>query len=170
MINCWKIRCLRISVMLSLATVALASCSHQDELNMSGNIRDGGSQKNLGDNHAIGIALRSAIDVRFKELSDKNSIKTAGTGRNDISDLVLIYIPVGTTFQNAQEILRSAGFTVGAQEKIQFPPYLVVNAQIDHYVATPLGKTSIAVLLQPMSANDWTKVRIFSAEITRRYI
>ncbi len=55
-----------------------------------------------------GEKLRNEIELEFRKLRDTKQIKH----ETFISGLVTKYIPVGTTFDDAEEISRAAGFKV----------------------------------------------------------
>lgn len=56
-----------------------------------------------------GKELRNEIDSVYQTLKAEKKLSGRGT---DISDQVRKYIPPGSSFDDAEEILRSAGFTV----------------------------------------------------------
>ena len=56
-----------------------------------------------------GKKLRTSIEDLYHMLVRKHGL----LARNDISDLVELYIPSGTSFADAETILRSAGFAFG---------------------------------------------------------
>lgn len=123
------------------------------------------------DLQARGKELRKAIDDVYKKLSEANAIKTMGNGRNLITDVVVKYIPIGSSFDEAETVLRVAGFNVGPRgNNPVFPNYFSATGVIDQYVPTLFGKTSISVSLEPASKSDWTVVRSITAEITKQFI
>jgi hypothetical protein len=131
----------------------------------------GNSMSNHADNEAKGRALRVAIDKRYKEMERNHTLKPTGAGRNDISDVVLEFIPVGTSFPDAEEILVAAGFKVGRPgSKPPFPNYYSVSAEIDQYVPTLFGRTSVNVNLEPKDPKDWSKVHAVRASILLQFI
>ena len=119
-----------------------------------------------------GKQLRAEIDSAYKKLSDARAIKNQGMGRNFITDVVIKYIPVGTSFDDAETILRAAGFTI--QPRLP-NPYLSdaekydERATIDQYVPTPFGKTSVDISLRPRGPDDYSTVQNITAEITRTF-
>ena len=56
-----------------------------------------------------GKELRNEIDSVYQTLKTEKKLSGRGT---DISDHVRKYIPPGSSFDDAEEILRSAGFSV----------------------------------------------------------
>ena len=119
-----------------------------------------------------GKQLRAEIDSTYNKLSAARAIKNQGMGRNFITDVVIKYIPIGTSFDDAEAILRAAGFTI--QPRVP-NPYLPDDekyderATIDQYVRTPFGKTSIDVSLRPRGPGDYSTVKSITAEITRTF-
>jgi hypothetical protein len=118
-----------------------------------------------------GKQLRSEIDERYKKLCAAKAIKPMGQGRNDIDDIVTKYVPIGISFNEAEIILRSAGFKVGPREKHSLiTNKFMVFAEIAQYVPTLLGKTSIYVTLEPESPNDWRQVKKIEAGISKIFL
>jgi len=119
-----------------------------------------------------GRQLRLDIDRTYKKLSEEGAIKNQGMGRNFITDVVTKYIPLGTSFDDAEAILRAAGFTVypripNPRISDLYPEKHDVIATIDQYVPTPFGKTSVDVALRPRAPGDYSVVQNVTAEITR---
>lgn len=118
-----------------------------------------------------GAQLRAAIDAAYQEMQAAHKLKSAGNGRNSISDVVIRFIPIGMDFAEAEHILRYAGFAVGARQRSQFIPGRVeALAIMDFYKSLIAGKASIYISLQPKGIQDWSVVNNISAEITLQYI
>jgi hypothetical protein len=118
-----------------------------------------------------GKQLRKAIDEVYEKLADAKTLKSMGNGRNIITDVVIKYIPIGISFDDAEAILRAAGFKVGPRGRNPiFHDLYEVDAVIDQYVPTLFGNTSIDVSLEPTSSNDWHTVKNITAEIIRQFI
>ncbi|MGA7750379.1 MAG: hypothetical protein WCA63_09545, partial [Gallionella sp.] len=75
-----------------------------------------------------GKQLRASMDVRYKELI------AAGGALNsreiifqsvDLTDLFTPYIPIGMSFDDAEVVLRAAGFSVGPSKLPEIPDALV---------------------------------------------
>jgi hypothetical protein len=92
--------------------------------------------------------------------------------------VVVKYIPIGTSFDDAEEILRAAGFKVG---KRYFEPLLYRDnatktigsySKIDNYKQLiPLfSNTRVGVLLEPKSKDDWSTVQNLEASISLTYL
>src|SRR5258708_31979110 len=60
-----------------------------------------------------GKQLRLEIEERYKKLTDDRALKSSRP--SDITDVVVKYIPVGTSFDDAENILRAAGFRVDSR-------------------------------------------------------
>ena len=76
------------------------------------------------------------------------------------------YIPIGTTFDDAERVLRAAGFQISARGKSNIYPYpYQVLATIDQYVPTLFGKTSVVVVLEPEHPGEWRSVAGVTADI-----
>jgi hypothetical protein len=66
-------------------------------------------QTNALDFQERGARLRLELERAYQDLRRTGDFKSAG---NDVSAIVKKYIPVGTTFANAQTTLRSSGFEI----------------------------------------------------------
>jgi hypothetical protein len=123
-----------------------------------------------------GKQLRMAIDKKYKELHDANAISMRHV--NDITPLVLQYVPIGTSFDDADKILRAAGFGVAPHPVLhpvlKFPDgaeYDVlgrINPYTNPYIESgliPTG-TSLDIDLTPPSPTDYSKVSRVSAAFT----
>lgn len=125
----------------------------------------------------IGKELRKAIDEEYDRLADADELKIMGQGRNCITDVVVKYIPIGTSFDDAEAILRAAGFKVGKRylEPLLFrkngTSSIGSYSEIDNYKLLPLfANTSINVFLEPKSKNDWSTVQNLEATIAIIYL
>lgn len=151
-----------------LATLISVSFAQSQQIVQS----DKGSAMSVQvDNEAKGKALRKAIDQRYESLNHANAIKPMGKGQNNIDDVVLRFIPIGTSFKDAEQVLEAAGFTLSKPgNQPPFQNYFAVRGTIDQYVSTPFGKTSVVIDLQPNDAKDWSFVHAIGAVILRQYI
>ena len=113
-----------------------------------------------------GKQLRKAIDETYERLADAKALKSMGNGRNIITYVVLKYIPIGTSFDDAEAILRAAGFEVGKRTMNHANQYEVFS-EINHYKLTlPFGNTSVYVVLFPRNKDDWSTVQNLKAAIS----
>src|SRR5437763_13898291 len=84
-----------------LSWFALPSCALEKE----------NGQMTPSDFEQRGKQLRAEIEAVYKQLKSAKKLRTGIKG-NDITELVLKYVPIGTFFDDAENILRFAGFTV----------------------------------------------------------
>jgi hypothetical protein len=133
----------------------------------------GGTKEDLTKSDELkqrGNQLRKAIDEIYEKLADAKALKIMGAGRNNITNIVVKYIPIGTSFDDAEAILRAAGFKVG-KRTMNYDNKPRVLSEINHYKLTPLlGNTSIDVVLRPPNKDDWSTVQSLEADITIQYI
>jgi hypothetical protein len=78
----------------------------------------------------------------------------------DISQLIVRFIPIGTTIDDAVAILRSADFDIFHRDKtFRSPPYSgYVGATINHFDWMLFGTSSVIVLLYPQSPGNYSRV------------
>src|SRR5207249_9735577 len=99
-----KVAC-HLFLVLGLAAMlswfALPSCAIEKE----------NGQMTSNDLEQRGKQLRAEIEAAYKQLKSAKKLRTGIKG-NDITELVLKYVPIGTSFDDAENILRFAGFTV----------------------------------------------------------
>jgi len=125
-----------------------------------------------------GKQLRTAIEQEYQRLEDSKAM-TPKSGGN-ISELVLKYIPVGTSFDDAERILRGAGFDVGARVGPNTPvksPFRVPNpkyfltAQIIGLHGSPftLRTVSVVIYLWPKDPNYYVNVNEVGGSIYLSY-
>jgi hypothetical protein len=113
-----------------------------------------------------GKELRNEIDSVYKTLRAEKKI--TGPRGTDISDPVRKHIPPGTSFDDAEEILRSAGFDVSPR-----PPSDTTSYRRDRYtVGADLKlegsfgiKVQAIVSLTPKAPDDYSEVSMVSAGI-----
>jgi hypothetical protein len=124
------------------------------------------------DPERLGKQLRKDIDRAYKSFVETGKLKNQGTGRNYITDVVTRYIPVGSSFERAEEILRAGGFEIQPRIPNRYLPEVEKydeRALIEHYQPTVLGKTSVVILLRPPSPNDYSVIKNLVAEIVRTF-
>jgi len=118
-----------------------------------------------------GQQLRAEIEKRYKELVATRELRSLNG--NDIDDVVLKYVPLGTSFDDAEKILRDAGFKVdprpGANPSGNRPDRHDVVASINPFVSNLESKTSVYVFLSPSMPGKYTKVSKLSAGITTSF-
>jgi hypothetical protein len=159
-----KIALLTIAVMVVSASVL--AHSQRISSGSSGEMKANAGNPALSDSASLrGKQLRAAIDQYYKE----HGVRNAGV---QITDLVVKYIPVGTSFDQAEVILTAGGFTVGPRVPHQnLPPSdpskFTVVARIDHYGPWSICGTDVDVYLQPRVPNDYSTVQKITAWIAR---
>jgi hypothetical protein len=57
-----------------------------------------------------GARLRAEITAAYEELRQNGALRFAPQGGNDVTPLVLKYIPLGATMEDATAVLRAAGY------------------------------------------------------------
>jgi hypothetical protein len=114
------------------------------------------------------------IKARGRTLRAKlNEVYNSGAHSNpfDVTDIVVPYIPIGTSFQDAEALLRAAGFTVGAHPNLSeslninrsFNWYAVL-AKIQSFHSGGFMRTDLYVTLEPDVPGHYTTVSRLSAE------
>jgi len=111
-----------------------------------------------------GRELRAKLQQTYKKLVDSNDLR-GGLHGTDVTYAVLPYVPIGTSFSEAEAILRSAGFVVGPHPDSNPPPnpnrpkdWYAVVAQITPFAQKFPYRTDIYVSLLPESPGDYTIV------------
>ena len=109
-----------------------------------------------------GADLRTSLKKKYAELV--SSGKLSG-GRNNITNSVLPFIPIGISFDEAETILRAAGFNVEPYPDLNAPPnpnrtrdWYGVVATIPAFVERFGMKVSVYIMLLPKSPGDYTTV------------
>jgi hypothetical protein len=99
-----------------------------------------------------GWRLRAEIDATYQQLRATKTLTRRVDQPNDVTALVLKYIPAGTSFDNAAAILRAANCEIG------------VNAQGHGYATLPMKdgllqqKHTLKIELVPRTANEFTVI------------
>ena len=115
-----------------------------------------------------GKELRAALQRTYDTLRVERKLSGGGT---DITDSVLPYIRPGTSFGDAEIILRSAGFTV--THPASRPPenlnrskdWYAVTARIFPFATEFPMTADLIVTLLPKSPGDYSTVREVSAKL-----
>jgi hypothetical protein len=113
--------------------------------------------------------LRAALERRYQELRAAHQL-SGGLHGTDVSNDVRPYIAAGMSFDDAESILRDAGFVVGKRPGSEPPPGLnraadwyAVVAKIGPFSAAFGTKIDLYVSLLPTSPADYAKVQKVSA-------
>lgn len=116
-----------------------------------------------------GAELRAALEANYKKLVKLNEIHPPDT---DTTDIVTQYIPVGTKFSEAEDVLRAAGFRIEPHLKLnesanpnRSRDWYAVLANISPFVSNFHFRVDLAVELLPKVPGDYTDV----AEITATF-
>src|SRR5262249_36607904 len=87
---------------LAVICASLLIAAHADAV-------DRRNQKDALDFRERGARLRLELERAYQELRHTGGFKSAG---NDVSSIVKKYVPVGTSFADAEIALRSSGFNI----------------------------------------------------------
>jgi hypothetical protein len=93
---------MRSTVKLAVICVSLLIAAHADAVEQR-------NQKSAFDLRERGARLRLELERAYRELRHTGNFKSAG---NDVSSIVKKYVPVGTSFADAEITLRSSGFNM----------------------------------------------------------
>ena len=93
---------MRATIKFAVICVSLLIAAHADAV-------DHRNQMNASDFRERGARLRLELERAYQELRHTGGFKSAG---NDVSPILKKYVPVGTSFANAETTLRSAGFNI----------------------------------------------------------
>jgi hypothetical protein len=124
------------------------------------------SQQPAHDLEQRGKALRAELDRSYQKLVRSHEI-AQGT---DLTEVVLRYIPIGTSFDEAESVLHGAGFVVRPRPNLNVPE---VNRARDWYAVIAklaLASNLVAVVdlyisLLPRSPGDYSDISKVSARI-----
>jgi len=115
-----------------------------------------------------GKQLRAEIELVYKELKSATKLVVGYRG-NDIREIVLKYVPIGTSFDDAETILRFAGFTVYPRPEANAtgdrPDKYDVSAFIDSFDHGFAYNVQVIVLLKPKAPGDYSDISGISAGI-----
>ncbi len=126
------------------------------------------AQMNKAGFDQIGKRLRTEIEANYHELQ-KNKKLIPGLKGNDISEIVRNYIPSGSSFDDAENILRSAGFVVEPR-----PDLTVINDRPDRYDVSAVidsldrgiaHNVQVIVSLSPKVPGEYGRIYQVSASI-----
>ena len=102
---------MRPTVKLAVICVSLLIAAHADAVEQR-------NQINALDFQERGARLRLELERAYQDLRRTGEFKSAG---NDVSPIVKKYVPVGTSFADAQTTLRSSGFEIDPTPP-RYPP------------------------------------------------
>jgi hypothetical protein len=110
-----------------------------------------------------GLRLRAEIDAAYRQLRISNSLKNAVNDGNDVASIVLKYILIGMSFDDAESILRTAGC------KIEVPRqgHILASTHLkDRFFDL---KHAFAVDLAPLASRGFVAVNQVRATIYLEY-
>ena len=93
---------MRATMKFAVICVSLLIAAHADAVNQR-------NQINALDFRERGARLRLELERAYQDLRHTGGFKSAG---NDVSSIVKKYVPVGTSFADAETTLRSSGFNI----------------------------------------------------------
>jgi hypothetical protein len=135
----------------------------------------GSGEVELSDLDARGKQLRAEIDGRRQYLVRTNTFR-AGFRNNDITDIVERFVPAGMSFDDAEQILRAAGFVVESRPAASVPGNdpnrFNVTGSIKFYGRKGpfLPMVYIFVSLSPKAPGDYSAVCGVSGAIGTSYL
>jgi hypothetical protein len=117
----------------------------------------------LGDVETRGKELRTAIDAFYARLPVTTKAPSLPpTPATDMADILKRYIPAGTSFDDAEAILRQAGFTIVRPRRIELqpPPTNVlpaydVLAELQQTIGSPPSRMNARAVLRPQAIMDY---------------
>jgi hypothetical protein len=112
-----------------------------------------------------GEQLGAEIDATYRRLRASNSVRTSLRGGNDVSAIVLKYIPADTSLQDARAILRAAGYMVDPVQQ----GHLVSRTSLRGGLFELYGY-QLSVDIAPQATGDLRTVGEVSAIIFARYV
>jgi hypothetical protein len=115
-----------------------------------------------------GKILRKIIDEEYYKMAEADSISSAPDPASILTDIFLAHIPIGSSFDDAEEVLRAAGFKVGPRcpgQALGKKP--CSRAMIEPYIYGTDSYVTIKVLLEPSNPEDWRQVAAATALIFR---
>jgi hypothetical protein len=127
-----------------------------------------GAQSRAADLAQRGKELRTALEQTYDRRDSGFGKVVHGT---DVTAVVPPYIPTGTTFADAETILRDAGFTIEPHPDLTVSDdpnrpkdWYAVLAKIDPFATFLIGKATVYVSLLPPAPGDYTEVSSLSAQ------
>jgi hypothetical protein len=126
-----------------------------------------GTSKNL---ERIGKQLRAEVEAKYKELKGVDSREGGTASKNgiDVTSIVLKYIPIGMSFDDAEAILRASGSRMKASP---IPPpsgYIFTTFPLSAPFLSFAG-IKCAVALRPQVAGDFSVVGEVTGTVITEY-
>jgi hypothetical protein len=131
----------------------------------------GSNEMSSGDLEQRGKKLRTALEDAYRIMITSHTLR-GGIHGNDLTATVMLYIPVGTSFKDAEAILRDAGFSIEPYPNLTQPPnpnrasdWYAVIAKISPLAPGDLSKADLYVSLLPISPGDYSKISRITATL-----
>lgn len=158
---------------ISNAIVILIVAASTPSISHSQTVTRSGDAHMQNDYSHIGHELRKEIDAEYKKIKERKI--STHNNKADISALIEKYIPIGSSFDAAEEILKNAGFTVsprpGPNPVGNRPDRYSVVAAISPLESSFPKKTDVYVFLTPKNHGDYTSgIAEISAKITISFV
>lgn len=122
-----------------------------------------------------GAELKGELEATYQDLKSRKAL----TNDNDVTAIVIKYIPIGTTFDDAEAILRAAGCLVGnpsQHQDVPTRPYAermrlsTVDGSLPmNHGILDIGRKFV-VQLFPQTPTDYTIVDRVEASIIKQYL
>jgi len=114
----------------------------------------------------LGNELRANLEREYARLTDTKTLNMGVKG-NDVADIIEKYISIGTTFAEAENLLRSAGFTVDPRPSKNppgnRPDRFAVSGRINSLFDVLFIKVEIIVVMTPPAPGDFSAIAGISA-------
>jgi hypothetical protein len=111
-----------------------------------------------------GKQLRAELDRAYRQLRASNSLARIRKGSNDVTAIVVKYIPPGISFDDAEAILRAAGCKIEQNTPPMAEGYIFVSTPLGGGLLDPLGH-ALAIKLIPRTPGDFSVVGEVTAAI-----
>lgn len=119
-----------------------------------------------------GKALRAEIDKLYADMKSRGALKHDGQGYNDITDTIVKYLPVGSSFDDAEAVLRAARCVIHYPSSVKprrlplpWDDDVIAQGVIEHHL---LGTNLFDVNLTPQNPGEYTVVAKISARFDLR--
>jgi hypothetical protein len=113
-----------------------------------------------------GRELRNAIDKTYKQLIDTKTFVSNPLKGNDISNVVLRYMPIGISLDKAQLILEATGLHVTNTQKAQVPSNLKDNDIAAYLILdeTFPCQTHVGIYINPKNSKVSNRIQVINVQ------
>jgi len=148
--------------MLSLVSLSATTQSVADQANANaGPVIEHGSEDAL---HQRAERLRGAIDDVFLQLRASKSLKESIHDGNDVTAIVVTYIPVGMSFDDAEAIVKATGWKIEPSRQ----GHIIARARMRDRLFD--AKHALTVEVVPETSDGFSVVKAVSATIYLVYL